>query len=450
MRRIEKNEKQERLVTQVPRPRPIALGLHRKSVLNRVHPQAVQPQATHPQQTYSQLARPHLRRCISLPISLPSLILLPGSPWPEASNNHQAEITLRTNALDSPDSPDSPDISCSPWSTDSPYSTASTSSLDSSGSPTPSDDKFLSTLSWIQSAIARLERLRSHLVTAEASAELTDAALAHPDNEHPDDAHPDDAHPNDAHPNDAHLNDAHLNKEKPPADASAVGVHLLLDSTRLLLAQQALRSLILENPHALPGTLPCAGLVPPSRFLNVFLGLAQAAHRDLFPRNIIGIGAGNGFIERCFASIGCQVRAYDRHPCHDYIRVQQAEFPKDIARCLPQDCSTSVLLAGYPEGYLGPVLAEFIRRGGQLLCTTVQSGLFTDSHEGYEDNPQVLRQAIRTLTEKKTGDCFEVELRSCSTGSAPFFIQFYNFPPAVRQLMHDTPELNDFCSNIDL
>ena len=98
------------------------------------------------------------------------------------------------------------------------------------------------------------------------------------------------------------------------------------------------------------------------------------------------------------------------------LSVQQADFPADIARCLPEDCSDCLLLAGYPQGQLGPVLAEFIRRGGYMLCTTVEESLFTQMHEDYEKDPSILRQGIKTLAEKKTGECFEVELRPYPPG----------------------------------
>ena len=103
------------------------------------------------------------------------------------------------------------------------------------------------------------------------------------------------------------------------------------------------------------------------------------------------------------------VKCYDRESCNEFIPVESAEFPQDISKILPDDCSSSVLVAGYPSGYLGPVLSEFIRRGGETLCTTVQDSLFSDMHGGRENDPGILRKAINELR-KKNGEFFEVKL----------------------------------------
>lgn len=217
----------------------------------------------------------------------------------------------------------------------------------------------------------------------------------------------------------------------------------------LRLAQQALRHLILESRDAtLSDILPCCGFIPPGRFQTIFHTLAQAFHQDLLPKTIIGVGSGDGFLEKCFATIGCQVSCYDRKPCNKYLPVKAAEFPEDISRCLPEDCSDAILLAGYPQGYLGPILAEFISRGGKMLCTTVERSLFSSMHEGYETTPSVLRQALRTLKETKTGEFFDIELRPRTMLFPPACIQFYNFPSSVRQLLLDSPRLKDACRDI--
>ena len=243
---------------------------------------------------------------------------------------------------------------------------------------------------------------------------------------------------------------ADLETSSARSSRSSGNVQSLLDSSQLFLAQQALRILLFKNIDPVFGTLPVCGLIPPAHFQPVFIALAQAVHHDIVPKTLVGIGSGEGFLEKCFETIGCQVSCYDRQPCNKYISVQQADFPADSARCLPEDCSDCLLLAAYPQGQLGPVLAEFIRRGGQRLCTTVEESLFTQMHEDYEKDPSILRQGIKTLAEKKSGECFEVELRPYRLGSGPVMIQFYNFPSSVRQLLLESPELNDCCSDIFL
>jgi hypothetical protein len=146
---------------------------------------------------------------------------------------------------------------------------------------------------------------------------------------------------------------------------------------------------------------------------------------------------------------GVNVKCYDRNPCNEFVPVEQAEFPKDIEKCLPDDCSNCVLVSAYPQGYLGPVLSEFIRRGGEMLCTTVSDSLFCDMHEGYEDNPDVLNEGIKELR-KKNGEFFEVKLTEYSSMMGPpSYIQFYNWPSSVKQSMFESQELKSLCSDID-
>ena len=197
---------------------------------------------------------------------------------------------------------------------------------------------------------------------------------------------------------------------------------------------------------------PCrsCGFLPPARFVEVMSVLAQAAQSDILPKRIIGVGSGLGLIEKCFDIMGCIVTCYDREPCNRFIPVQQAEFPQDIARCLPEDCRDCMLLAAFPQGYLGPILTEFVHRGGSMLCTTVEKTLFSDMHEGDEQDSALLRQGVRALQDKKTGDFFQVELTSGSMLSAGVRLQFYNGTQRLRRLLQETPELRRLCSTIDL
>ena len=211
--------------------------------------------------------------------------------------------------------------------------------------------------------------------------------------------------------------------------------------------------LVKDNLFALPFfdvvTIPGCGRLDSVRFLHVMLSLCESSYQYAFPKTIIGIGSGEAFLEKCFGLMGgVNVKCHDREPLNRFLPVEQAEFPKDIGKCLLDDCSSCALVSGYPQGYLGPVLAEFIRRGGEMLCTTVESGLLCDMHGGYEDNPDLLREGIEAL-KKKSGECFEVKLTEYTMMGPPSYIQFYNWPSSVKQLMFDSPDLKDLCSDIE-
>ena len=195
--------------------------------------------------------------------------------------------------------------------------------------------------------------------------------------------------------------------------------------------------------------VPGCGRLNPVRFLNVMLCLCESAYQDAFPKTVISIGSGQAFLEKCFGLMGgVNVKCYDRKPLTRFLPVEQAEFPKDINKCLPDDCSSCLLVSAYPQGYLGPVLAEFIRRGGEMLCTTVEGGLFCSMHVGYEDNPDILRDWIKELR-RKNGEFFEVQLNDFTMMESPSFIQFYNWPSSVKQLMFDSQRLKGLCSDIE-
>ncbi|WP_257266383.1 hypothetical protein, partial [Endozoicomonas sp. ONNA2] len=115
--------------------------------------------------------------------------------------------------------------------------------------------------------------------------------------------------------------------------------------------------------------VPGCGRLKPERFLGVMLSLCESAYQGTFPKTVISIGSGQAFLEKCFSLMGdINVKCYDREPLTRFLPVAQAEFPKDINNCLPDDCSNCLLVSGYPQGFLGPVLLEFIRRGGEMLC----------------------------------------------------------------------------------
>ena len=214
---------------------------------------------------------------------------------------------------------------------------------------------------------------------------------------------------------------------------------------------KAIRKLIKDNLGSRV-RIPGCGFFDPFKFMAVMSSLCESSYRNAFPKTIIGIGSGRGFLEKCFELMGgLNVKCYDREPCNEFIPVELAEFPKDIDRILPDNCSSSVLVAGYPQGYLGPVLSEFIQRGGKMLCTTVEGSLFADMHAGYEDDPDVLRKAISELT-KMNGEFFQVKLNSYNPileTQLPKYIQFYNWSPTAKQAIFKCPELSGFCSNME-
>ncbi|WP_257266382.1 hypothetical protein, partial [Endozoicomonas sp. ONNA2] len=139
-------------------------------------------------------------------------------------------------------------------------------------------------------------------------------------------------------------------------------------------SKKALCELVLNNtkpfnivfPYiAVPG----CGHFKPERFLDVVLSLCESAYQGTFPKKVISIGSGQAFLEKCLSLMGdVTVKCYDREPLTRFLPVEHAEFPKDINNCLPDDCRDCLLVSGYPQGFLGPVLLEFIRRGGEMLC----------------------------------------------------------------------------------
>ena len=166
-------------------------------------------------------------------------------------------------------------------------------------------------------------------------------------------------------------------------------------------AQIKICTLIENNVKSTP-RIPGCGFFHATKFMKVMFSLCDSSYKNAFPKTIIGIGSGRGFLEKCFELMGgLNVKCYDRESRNEFIPVESAEFPQDISRILPDDCSSSVLVAGYPSGYLGPVLSEFIRRGGETLCTTVQDSLFSDMHGGRENDPSILRKAINELRKKE-------------------------------------------------
>ena len=208
---------------------------------------------------------------------------------------------------------------------------------------------------------------------------------------------------------------------------------------------------LIENNVKTTPRIPGCGFFHPTKFMKVMFSLCDSSYKSAFPKTIIGIGSGRGFLEKCFELMGgLNVKCYDRESCNEFIPVESTEFPQDISKILPDDCSSSVLVAGYPSGYLGPVLSEFIRRGGETLCTTVQDSLFSDMHGGRENDPGILHKAINELR-KKNGEFFEVKLSSYHPmlgGKSQTYIQFYNWSPIVKKAIFECPELSGFCSDI--
>ena len=236
-------------------------------------------------------------------------------------------------------------------------------------------------------------------------------------------------------------------------------IRVTLEQLEYLCSKRASLSSSIRNIRKLIGDnlgyrfrIPSCGFFDPYKFTAVMSSLCESSYKNAFPKTIIGIGSGRGFLEKCFELMGgLNVKCYDREPCNEFIPVELAEFPKDIDRILPNNCSSSVLVAGYPQGYLGPVLSEFIQRGGKMLCTTVEGSLFADVHAEYEDDPDILRKAISELT-KMNGEFFQVKLNSYNPmleTQLPKYIQFYNWSPTAKQAIFKCPELSGFCSNME-
>ena len=229
-------------------------------------------------------------------------------------------------------------------------------------------------------------------------------------------------------------------------------IHKLISRLNLLVFDVTLKKLLKEGLRLDPFlnlSVPSSGFFNPTKFFDVMHSLCVSSYEDAFPKTVIGVGSGRGFIEKCFGMMGgVNVKCYDLEPRNEFIPVEQAEFPKDIERVLPDDCSDCVLVAGYPQGYLGPVLAEFIRRGGEMLCTTVEGSLFGPTHAD-EADPNFLQKAINELR-KKNGEFFQVECGHVSPKSQPLsYIQFYNWSPRAKKLIFDDPKLKGLCSDIE-
>ena len=211
----------------------------------------------------------------------------------------------------------------------------------------------------------------------------------------------------------------------------------------------SLSKLVRESIDPRSGWLPCCGYFDPTRFLRVMHSLSESSYEDVLPKSIISVGSGRGFLEKCFGLTGrVSVKCYDREPCKEFIPVEQAEFPKDIEKILPDDCRGCLLVAGFPQGYLGPVLMEFIRRGGKMLCTTVEESLFDQMHEGYEYEPDFLHEGIKELR-KMNGEFFQIKLVERSKYRPTSYIQFYNWPLSVKQAMLNDQLLMRLCSDIE-
>ena len=228
--------------------------------------------------------------------------------------------------------------------------------------------------------------------------------------------------------------------------------HKLISILNLLEFDVNLMKLLKEGQRLDPFfnlSVPSSGFFNPTKFFNVMHSLCVSSYENAFPKTFIGVGSGRGFIEKCFGMMGgVNVKCYDLEPRNEFIPVEQAEFPKDIRRALPDHCSDCVLVAGYPHGYLGPVLEEFIQRGGEMLCTTVEGSLFGPMHID-EADPSVLQKAINELR-KKNGEFFQVECSNKSSKPQTLsYIQFYNWSPHVKKLMFDDPKLKGLCSDIE-
>jgi len=132
-------------------------------------------------------------------------------------------------------------------------------------------------------------------------------------------------------------------------------------------------STLFENTVTNFGTTPDSFCIRALDLLRVMRCLYYGSIYDFFPKNIIGIGSGSAFIEKALSCISeVSVKCYDMKGGNsdNFMPVEQAEFPKDIEKCLPDDCSKHISFAGFPQGYLGPILTEYIKRGGEMLCTT--------------------------------------------------------------------------------
>lgn len=213
-----------------------------------------------------------------------------------------------------------------------------------------------------------------------------------------------------------------------------------------------------ENLHKYPEKHEyiCCGSFWPNKTYALFNSLidllADETYGEAIPHKIIAVGSGMGLLERFFEISGFSVTCYDKSPRKNgHIKVKEAEFPRDIKKILPEDCSNIVLFSGYPEGYLGPITDEFTRRGGEYIIITAFGSLSYDHsmHFGYEsDDGESLKSCLNNLLAKER-DSFRLYPGKDYDGYGPGTgVEFYNFPIGTEKFMQENiRQLNGWAAN---
>ena len=134
--------------------------------------------------------------------------------------------------------------------------------------------------------------------------------------------------------------------------------------------------------------------------------------RENLPDNIISVGPGFALIESAFEMIpGKKVHCFDKEPMKlSVMNITQASIPEDMDTILPKDCSKTMLMLNYPEGYIGETLKEFANRGGKAVFMTLDDSIKRQHFDFEADKGKTAIAEIHKLLQEKKSTDFVVEL----------------------------------------
>lgn len=116
--------------------------------------------------------------------------------------------------------------------------------------------------------------------------------------------------------------------------------------------------------------------------------------------SVISLGCGEAWHEQQLSlqleKSDCHVYCYDINDISNpHVLFRKKDLKTDpIETILPEDCSTIIVFAAYPQGCIGEVLHEYICRGGKNLIVVVEAALDSDMHSGYETSRSETGDAI--------------------------------------------------------